>query len=89
MNHGTDSDILAFNAIDHDKVSARNDEFSGAFPSRPSEMREVSQPFYRCDEASNHSVSRLGVVEGNVVPNLVNLTPCFRGPSYPHQLGSS
>ncbi len=84
MNHSTDSDFLVFDAIDHDKVSAGNDQFSGAFPSRPSKMREVCQPLHRRDEASNHAIRRLGVVEGDVMPDLVNLTPCFRSPGYPH-----
>jgi hypothetical protein len=26
----------------------------------------------------------MGVVEGDVMPDLVNLTPCFRSPGYPH-----
>ena len=84
VNHGSDSDFLALDAIDHDKVSPGDDQFSGAFPSRPSKMREVNQPLDLRHEAGNHAVSRAGVIEGDVMADLVNLTPCFGSPGYPH-----
>jgi hypothetical protein len=84
MNHGTDSDFLAFDAIDHDKISVSDEQFSGPLSSWPSKMREVIQPLNCGDETSNHTVRRFGTIEGDVMPNLANLTPCFRRPDYPH-----
>jgi|ERR1035441_5251809 hypothetical protein len=89
MNHCPNFDFLAFDAIDHDEVSAGDDEFSGAFPSGFSKMREVSQPLHRRYKANKHSVRSFGIIEGDVMPNLVNLTPRLQCPDYPHELGSS
>ena len=78
VDHSTDSDFLAFDAIDHDKMCSGDNQLAGAPPSRPSEMGEVNQPLRGRDEAGNHAVCRFGAVQGNVVPNLANLTPRLR-----------
>ena len=41
VNYSTYFDFLAFDTINHDKVRARDDQFSGALPARLSEMWEV------------------------------------------------